>query len=61
MVGKVDILLIFFERLVNENFWENILIYIVKNIGLFVVDEVYCIFDWGYDFCFDYWRIVRIL
>lgn len=20
-----------------------------------MVDEVYCISDWGYDFCLDYW------
>lgn len=59
--GRVDLLLISPERLNNPRFRENLLSALTRSVGLFVVDEVHCISDWGHDFRPDYRRIGRIL
>ncbi len=58
---QVDILLISPERLANASFRRQVFPVIAENIGLFVIDEVHCISDWGHDFRPDYKRIVRVL
>lgn len=58
---QVDAMLISPERLSNEAFVEEVLMPVADRIGLFVVDEVHCISDWGHDFRPDYRRLTNVL
>lgn len=56
-----DILLISPEQLANRKRFNELISYLSKGIGLFVVDEAHCISDWGHDFRPDYRRITNVI
>ena len=58
---EIDVLLISPERLANDDFIRSFLPSIQGSLGLFVVDEVHCVSDWGHDFRPDYRRISTII
>ena len=56
--GSLDLVLITPETLFSDKVQE---ILPSVSIGLFVVDEVHCISDWGHDFRLEYTRLNRVI
>jgi len=55
--NEIDLLLVSEQRLGNHKFRTEWLPELVRGVGMFIVDEVHCISDWGHDFRPHYRRI----
>ena len=59
--NEIDLLLVSEQRLNNPRFRDEWLPQLVAGVGMFIVDEIHCISDWGHDFRPHYRRIGRFL
>ena len=57
----LDLLLVSEQRLSNDRFRQDWLPELIQGVGMFIVDEVHCISDWGHDFRPHYRRIGRFI
>jgi ATP-dependent DNA helicase RecQ len=57
----IDLLLVSEQRLNNDRFRKEWLPELISGVGMFIVDEVHCISDWGHDFRPHYRRIGRFI